>query len=215
MKVIAVNGSPRKNGNTAILLKKALEGAESKGAETRLVHLYDLNFKGCISCFACKVKNSSCGGLCAIRDDLTSVLKDILECDSLLLGSPIYLSNVTGEMRSFIERLIFPNLSYNKGKLSILQRKIASCFIYTMNITEEMAKEWGYEPLFEQNKSILERILNGSSDFLLSFDTYQFDDYSKYDASNFDEAHKAKVREDQFPVDCSKAFEIGADLAKN
>ena len=59
MKVIAVNGSPRKTWNTATLLQKALDGAKSVDADTELVHLYDLNFKGCTSCFACKesVKN--------------------------------------------------------------------------------------------------------------------------------------------------------------
>ena len=51
MKVIAINGSPRKKWNTATLLEKALEGAETEGAETEIIHLYDLNFKGCKSCF--------------------------------------------------------------------------------------------------------------------------------------------------------------------
>jgi multimeric flavodoxin WrbA len=54
--VIAVNGSPRKRWNTAMMLEHALKGAESKGAETELIHLYDLDFKGCTSCFACKLK---------------------------------------------------------------------------------------------------------------------------------------------------------------
>ena len=54
MKILAVNGSPRKNWNTATLLGKALEGATSQGAETEFDHLYDLNFKGCQSCFSCK-----------------------------------------------------------------------------------------------------------------------------------------------------------------
>jgi len=54
MKVIAVNGSPRKKWNTATLLHKALDGAKSIGAQTEFIHLYDLNFKGCTSCFACK-----------------------------------------------------------------------------------------------------------------------------------------------------------------
>lgn len=57
MKVMAFNGSPREKRNTAILLNSALEGAASKGAETELVHLYNLNFKGCSSCFACKLKD--------------------------------------------------------------------------------------------------------------------------------------------------------------
>lgn len=70
MNVIAVNGSPRKDWNTSTLLKSAPEGAESVGARTELVHLYDLTYKGCTSCFSCKRKGNICGGLCNMRDDL-------------------------------------------------------------------------------------------------------------------------------------------------
>jgi len=213
MKVIAVNGSPRKNWNTAKLLQEALKGAESKGAETKMVHLYDLDFKGCISCFACKRKNSSCDGLCAVKDDLKTVLKEILGCDILLLGSPIYFGNITGEMRSFLERLVFPNLSYNAGQRSVFQGKIISGFIYTMNASEDQMKQLNYEPIFLQYKNLL-KIFNGDSEVLLSNDTYQFKDYSMYEASKFDETHKAKVKAEQFPIDSQKAFEFGARLAR-
>ena len=71
MKVLAVNGSPRKNWNTATLLRKALEGAASQGAETEFIHLYDLNFKGCQSCFACKTIGGKSYGKCARKDDIT------------------------------------------------------------------------------------------------------------------------------------------------
>ena len=67
MKVLAVNGSPRKTWNTSTLLKNALDGAASQGAETELVHLYELGFKGCISCFACKTKGGKSFGRCAVR----------------------------------------------------------------------------------------------------------------------------------------------------
>ncbi|MCL2063580.1 MAG: flavodoxin family protein, partial [Candidatus Cloacimonetes bacterium] len=59
MKIIAVNGSPRKNWNTHILLEKCLEGAKETGAEAELVNLYDIQFKGCTSCFICKLKGNS------------------------------------------------------------------------------------------------------------------------------------------------------------
>ena len=57
-KALFINGSPRKNGNTAQLLKRAMDGAREAGAEVELVNLYDrsLNYKGCMSCFACKIK---------------------------------------------------------------------------------------------------------------------------------------------------------------
>jgi multimeric flavodoxin WrbA len=91
MKVLAINGSPRTKYNTATLLNNALEGAASQGAETELVHLYKLDFKGCISCFACKLKNGESGGRCAVEDELTPVLKKAGETDALrplVLPSP-------------------------------------------------------------------------------------------------------------------------------
>jgi multimeric flavodoxin WrbA len=87
MKVIAINGSPRKGWNTATLLNRALEGAASEGAETELIHLYDLDFKGCISCFACKLKGGKSYGQCAVKDELTPLLKQIEEeADALVIG---------------------------------------------------------------------------------------------------------------------------------
>src|SRR5271169_3957054 len=112
MKIIAFNGSPRKKWNTATLLEKTLEGAASKGAETELIHLYDLNYKGCISCFACKTKGGKSYGRCAVEDDLTPILGKMEEIDALILGFPIYFGTITGEMKSFMERLLFPYLAY-------------------------------------------------------------------------------------------------------
>ena len=112
MRVMAFNGSPRKEWNTATLLKKALEGASSQGAETDLIHLYDLNYKGCISCFACKTKGGESYGRCAVKDDLTPIFKKVEEAGAIILGSPVYFGSVSGEMRSFMERLMFPYLIY-------------------------------------------------------------------------------------------------------
>ena len=90
MKVMAINGSPRKKWNTSTLLEKALEGAASQGAETELIHLYDLDFKGCTSCFACKLKDGRSYGKCAMKDGLTEVLEKLFETNAFILGSPIY-----------------------------------------------------------------------------------------------------------------------------
>jgi multimeric flavodoxin WrbA len=115
MEVIAFNGSPRKTWNTATLLKYALEGATSWGAETKLVHLYDLDFKGCRSCFGCKTKGGPSYGRCAIQDDLSPLFKEIETADALILGTPIYIGTVSGEMKSFMERLIPPR-AFFQGK---------------------------------------------------------------------------------------------------
>src|SRR4030042_352817 len=112
MSVLAINGSPRKEWNTAALLNKTLEGAASQGQEIELVHLYDLHFRGCKSCFACKKRGGKSYGRCAVKDGLTPVLEKVQEADALILGSPLYFGSITGEMKSFIERLLFPYLTY-------------------------------------------------------------------------------------------------------
>lgn len=206
MRVIAVNGSPRKTHNTASLLQKALDGAKYVGADTEMIHLADLQFKGCISCFACKRKGVNTGGHCIIKDDLTGVLDKILQCDVLLLGSPIYLGNITGEMQCLIERLLFPSISYEESPPTF-GGNIVSGFIYTMN----MGKYLVGPRMFEHYQSLF-TMFGKPSEILLVKDTYQFDDYEKYETSRFSIEHKNKVREEQFPIDCQKAFEMGVRL---
>ena len=70
-----INGSPRKNWNTDTLLKELIKGAEENNAETELIYLNDLNYKGCISCMGCKLKNGKNIGRCNLKDDLTDVLR--------------------------------------------------------------------------------------------------------------------------------------------
>jgi multimeric flavodoxin WrbA len=212
MKVIAINGSPRKKGNTAELLKRALEGAEENGAKTKLYHLYDLEYTGCVSCFACKKKGNDCKGLCVVKDDLKDVLEEILKCDALIIGSPIYFSDVTGEIRSFLERLLFPILSYKEGERELLKKSIPSAFIYTMNVPKEHYEE-AYKTLTEKNQSIIGGLLRAQSKILVSCDTYQFKDYDKYDATRYSIEEKEKVRKEQFPLDLQEAFAIGKQLA--
>jgi len=212
MKVIGFNGSPRKEWNTAMLLNKALEGASAQGAQTETVHLYDLRYKGCISCFACKVKDGKSYGKCAVKDDLSPVLERIASADALVFGSPIYLGSVSGEMQSFLERLVFPYLTYTDPPGSLFPRMISTAFIYTMNVTEEMMGQIGYAQRFAATEGFLSRTF-GQSEKLLCFDTYQFDDYSKYAASRFDPEKKRKRREDVFPLDCQRAFEMGERIA--
>jgi multimeric flavodoxin WrbA len=213
MKVIAFNGSPRKKWNTAMLLEKALEGASSQGAKTELIHLYDLNYKGCISCFACKMKNGKSYGKCAVKDDLTPIFKKVLDARSLIFGSPIYLGTATGQMRSFMERLIFPFLPYTDPPESIFPKKIKTGFIYTLGATKEMSKERGFDKHIKLTETILSRIF-GSCKSLCSYDTYQFADYSKVFAPRFDPEKKAQRRKEIFPLDCAKAFKMGVNLTK-
>lgn len=212
MKVFAFNGSPRKEFNTATLLKRALEGASSQGAETELINLYGLNYKGCKSCFECKIIGGKNYGHCAIKDDLTPILKKVEEADAFILGSPIYLGAVTGGMKSFIERLIFPYLVYDENHSTLFKSKIPTGFIYTLGTPKSRMKMLGHDKPSEINEMLLKRFFGGASESLLVNDTYQFDDYSKYVSTAFSMVEKEKIRQEEFPDDCKKAFSMGINL---
>lgn len=209
MKAIAINGSPRKGWNTEKLLVEALRGAKSAGAETSLIQLYDLNYTGCKSCFGCKRKGME-QGHCILKDDLTVILNEILEADVLFLGSPIYFGDVTGQMVSFMERLFFPLLSYDDYTKQLFNRKINAAFFYTMNASEEFYENMMKQSL--QNQTVLLQRLGGRVEVYAACDTYQFNDYAKYHAGMFDETHKRKVRDEQFPKDLKAAYDIGYKL---
>ena len=213
MKVIAFNGSPRKKWNTAILLEKALEGASSQGADTKLIHLYDLRYQGCRSCFACKTRGGQSYGRCAAKDELTPILKEIEVADGIVLGSPIYYGTVSGEAKSFLERLAFPYWTYTEPPQSLFPRKFRTGLIYTMNVTEDQMRDSNYGVHFGVNERVL-RILFGACESLCSCNTFQFEDYSKVVATRFDPVKKAQRRADVFPKDCEKAFEMGVRIAK-
>lgn len=211
MKVYAINGSPRKSWNTAMLLENALKGAAAQGAETELIHLYDLDFKGCTSCFGCKLKGGKSYGKCAMRDDLAPVLEKLASADAFILGSPIYFGSVTGEMRSFMERLLFQYLAYTRPPSTLFVRKVPTAFLYTMNISAEMMNEYQYKIHFGSNENYLTRIF-GQCETLCCNETLQFEDYDKVVFDYFDPEERKQRRIDVFPEDCRKAFELGGML---
>ena len=145
--------------------------------------------------------------------ELTPLYARIEKADGLILGSPIYLGDVTGQMRSFLERLVFPYLVYSDDPQTLFPRRIPVAFIYTMGVPEEMAREMGYDRQFSRNEMFLQRVF-GPTQSLMSYDTLQFDDYSKYVAPRFDPKAKAERRKTVFLEDCRRAFEMGVRLAK-
>lgn len=221
MKALFVNGSPRKNWTTAQMLEKAMAGARDAGAEVELVSLYDDTFKGCVSCFACKVKNSKTNGLCAYKDALSPILEKAHNADVIVIGSPIYFSYPTGPVRSFMERLMFPALTYNaktdektgEMKRSVLGRKVATAMIYTMGCPEQMMADCHYHEFFGETARFLE-MLFGYTETVCTNNAYQFDDYSKYDVMEGVEAMRAKYREEKYPKDLQDAYEMGGRLVQ-
>lgn len=214
MKIIAINGSPRKNWNTATLLKKALDGAASKGAETELINLYDLKYSGCISCFACKRKDGE-HGKCAIKDDLTPILEKLETADAIILGSPIYYMNITAGISALLERFLFSHSIYSLEIPTVYPKKVPVGFIYTMGATEKQIDQFGIKQSLVLRENAIARTTGKPLELLYSYNTYQFSDYEKYESSMFSEKEKAKQKAEQFPVDCQKAFDMGVSLATN
>jgi len=99
IKMLAINGSPRKRGNTETVLNAFIEGAKEAGAKVTEIRLADLEYKNCRGCNGCH-KN----GVCVIKDDLTPVFDQLMEADILVLASPIYSMSVTAEMKALIDR---------------------------------------------------------------------------------------------------------------
>ncbi len=206
MKLLVVNGGPRLRGwNTASMLEAAAEGARSAGAEVETVNLYALDFKGCRSCFACQRVGAA--ARCAARDDLQPVLERALEADALLVGSPIYFGDVTGETRSFFERLWFPGLAYDKARTVKYPKRKPVGLLFTMNVPSDAQ----YAPLFTQLSGTMERFF-GPTQVLTATDTLQFDDYSRYVSDMFDAEAKRRRHETVFPEDLARAAALGQSL---
>ena len=204
------------------MLQKAMKGASDAGAETEIIHLYDYNFKGCMSCFACKLKNSKTNGVCAIRDELRPILEKAHEADVIVIGSPVYFSYPTGEVRSFMERLMFPINSYNpkidettgEMKSSLLGKFVPTAMIYTMGVpSKQWAADCHYPEIFGENERFLKKLF-GYSEALWTYNAYQFSDYSRYDILEGTEERRAKYRDEQFPKDLEAAYKLGQRLVE-
>ena len=211
-KIVAVNGSPRVNWNTGMLVREAAAGAASRGAEVEAFDLYRLEkFTGCISCFGCKRAPNE--GKCICRDGLAPVLEAIRSADGLILGTPNYLGDISAGLRALYERLIFQYITYSKERFSYSDKKIPVLFIMTSNAPEEMYKKPSYGGMIAAYKSTLGAFI-GPTEVLICGDTLQVNDYDRYDWSMFDIEGKKERREKVFPQEKKKAFDMGAELVK-
>ncbi len=210
MKTIIINAGPRKNWNTDLMLKEAQKGAGSAGAETEYIDLYDLDFKGCRSCLACKIKGAE-RNKCYWKDDLSPVIEKILSADAVIIGSPIYLGEPTAVFRALYERLVFCTLSYDgapyfEGRLNV-------GLIFTMNAGREFFDET-FRPYVSNLENTFRRFFRGKAETVAACLTMQVSDYSRYSMGRFDPEERKLSRQEQFPQDLAAAFELGAGLSR-
>ena len=206
MKTIIVNGSPRKNWNTAQILKSVQKGTESIGEQVEYIDLFDLSYRGCRSCLACKRKGIAEPCKCYYKDDLSPVLEKILSANRLVIGSPIYYGEPTGAVRDLLERVVFPAMSYSTYS-SVFKGRIDIEVFLTMNVGADNYPAI-YKKKMEEYFTPL-HFLNGSIHITPICDTLQVSDYSKYEMAGFSEQHKRTVHDEQFPLALECAFNIG------
>ncbi|MFX1340133.1 MAG: flavodoxin family protein [Promethearchaeota archaeon] len=111
-KILGIMGSPRKNGNTHILLSQILEPAKDNGAITDVIFLSDLEIKECDGCHACWKGNQ-----CSKNDDMNNLYQTIIESDPIIFGTPIYWYGPTALMKAFLDRFVYFNCPENRQKI--------------------------------------------------------------------------------------------------
>ncbi len=213
-KIYILNGSPRKDWNTSKMCQSFAKGVDDAGGTAEIINLYDVDFKGCRSCFACKLKGGKNYGKCAYPDGLKQVLEKVTYGDGIVFASPIYFGEVTGVMKSFIERLFFPFFKYDENYTTIPPKKLKTAVIYTMNVNEQIFEE-NYIANGAGPVAFFERWITHvyqEPQRICAYDTFQFTDYDKYDAELWDKNEKQKYREEVFPKDLQKAYEAGKKI---
>ncbi|HMK65884.1 MAG TPA: flavodoxin family protein [Thermodesulfobacteriota bacterium] len=123
MKVVAFNGSPHKEGNTAIALNKVLDELKAEGIETELIQIGGKPLHGCLACYKCmEKKDRTCHGP---KDAMNEYIAKVDEADGLLIGSPTYFASCSTEVKALIDRLGFVSIANDR----MLSRKVGAAVI--------------------------------------------------------------------------------------
>lgn len=176
--------------------------------------MYPLTYKGCISCFYCKRKDKK-HGTCIVKDDLSPILERVKEADAVIFGSPIYFMNLTAGMQAFLERLFFSLYIYSREIPSVLEKKIPSAFLYTMNATEEQAEQFHLRESLAAYEAAGATALGVEPYRFYDYNTLQFHDYSQYESSIFSEQDKRDYRASHQLETTQKAYELGQKLIQD
>ena len=123
MKVIAFNGSPRRDGNTSILVRHVFAELQKEGIETEMVSLSGKPLRGCLGCYKCFInQNRQC---VQTKDALNTYVEKMIGADGIILASPVYVASVPAEMKALIDR----GVMVNKANGSLLRRKVGAAVV--------------------------------------------------------------------------------------
>lgn len=122
MKVLAINGSARKDGNTAILIRTVFKELEAEGIETEMIQLAGKKVRGCVACYKCFENKDR---QCAVKDDISAVIEKMDVADAIILASPTYFADVTSEMKALIDRAGF----VARANENMFRRKVGAAIV--------------------------------------------------------------------------------------
>jgi multimeric flavodoxin WrbA len=217
MKVYVLDGGPRKGWNTNLMCGSFAEGARSAGAEVELIHLYDLTYRGCYSCFVCKLRGGKSYGKCGYADEIQELLEQVSLSDGAAFASPIYMGDITAQLRGFTERLMYPFHAFDAKRQCLAPKRLETAVIYTMNVKEPYLNDRYIGPDGNGPLGFFEQFLESTfskPERICAFDTLHYEDYSKYVADFFDSEAKAETRRTQFPKDLQNAYDAGVRMAE-
>ncbi len=211
MNLVAINGSPRKNGSSAALLKSWVDGAKSAcpGIGIQWVDLYALSFTGCRSCFACKRKNGKFYGQCPIQDGIHDLIPAVYSADAVGIACPIYFAEPDAYTRCFLERAMFCKTTYRKNHESLAPRPVPVTMMYAMNCPRDLAASNKYPMHWDQLEWYVANAFRHPVARVCAYNTYQFDRYDDYEMEMFQEEEKREYRDRHFQEDCAAAFQAG------
>ena len=205
MIIYALNASPRKGWNCGEMLDSFISGFSMTAPDIEIekVNIYDLDFKGCRSCFACQLKSTE-NGQCLFRDGAYGLIREIKSGDGLVFASPVYYFDVPAQMRAVLERLFYPGEA---------DHEIPVTAIYTMNQKQENMDKYFKHHLDDiafffrtQFKTEPEQLYIGN--------TLHWKNPEKYNFPMEWYTDKSKYRETHQPIDLKKCYDAGVHFAE-
>ncbi|MCX7923488.1 MAG: flavodoxin family protein [Clostridia bacterium] len=136
-KVVAFIGSPKKKGNTSDIVNEVLKGACEAGAEIKTYHLNDMSIKGCQGCMYCRKHE-----ICAVRDDMQQIYEDIKTADAVVIGSPVYICQVSAQTKLLLDR--FYPLTDFKHKPRFGAKKVLMVYSHAAPISIFFTRYFAY-----------------------------------------------------------------------
>lgn len=206
-KIIIFDGGPRKNMNTGCMIEAFKAGAESTGldVEVKRICLYDIDYKDCYACMACKMKDSKFRDVCGRKDGLTEFLREAAYADGIVFASPIYFGDVTAQLHAAITRLFYPWLSY-KNFSANPPKHVPTATIYTMNANDMQQEQM--QPMYNNLEGMIELFLS-KPERILALNTTQVKNYDRYDMDGLRPDLKKTWRDEHWDKDLQSSFDAG------